>query len=387
MKTKPFIYVDNGATSFPKPPGVPEAISAALKDVPLSPGRSSHRGSLEAARILFNARERIAGLFKCGDSSRIVFTANVTESLNVGIMGLFPHFLRQGDHIITTPFEHNSVMRPLRFLEQTADISISFLSLNEKGEVDASSLFPLQRENTRLIIANHVSNVTGAVAPIEEIGAAKGNALFMVDAAQSAGVLPLDVEAMNIDFLAFTGHKALLGPTGTGGFYIRAGVDVKPLKRGGTGSRSEEEFQPGFSPDRYESGTPNTSGIAGLDGGVRFIMETGLETIYSHEFKLTGKFLKGLASIAGIRLFGPPADTQRAAVISLQVDGKSESQVAQILDREYGIQVRAGLHCSPATHKAIGTFPQGTVRFSFGYFNTEDDVNRCLQALSGIAAR
>ncbi len=387
MKTNPSIYVDNGATSFPKPPAVQEAITTALNEVPLSPGRSAHRGSLDAARILFTARERIASLFNCGDSSRIVFTANVTESLNIGIMGLFPHFLGPGDHVITTPFEHNSVMRPLRYLEQTADLSISLLSLNDKGEVDASSLFPLLQENTRLIIVNHVSNVTGVVAPIEEIGAVKGKALFMVDAAQSAGVLPLDIEAMNIDFLAFTGHKALLGPTGTGGFYIKEGVDVKPLKRGGTGSRSEEEFQPGFSPDRYESGTPNTLGIAGLEAGVRFIMETGLETIYSHELKLSTKFLKGLIRIKGIRLFGPPADTQRTAVISLQVEGKSESQVALILDREYGIQVRAGLHCSPATHKAIGTFPQGTVRFSFGYFNNEDDVSRCLNALNDIAAR
>lgn len=387
MKKKPFIYVDNGATSFPKPPGVQEAISTALNEVPLSPGRSAHRGSLEAARVLFAARERLAELFNCGDSSRIVFTANVTESLNVGIMGLFPHFLGPGDHVITTPFEHNSVMRPLRYLEQTADLSISLLSLNEKGEVDASSLFSLLRENTRLIIVNHVSNVTGAVAPIKEIGATKGNTLFMVDAAQSAGVLPLDIEAMNIDFLAFTGHKALLGPTGTGGFYIREGVDVKPLKRGGTGSRSEEEFQPGFSPDRYESGTPNTLGIAGLDAGVRFIMETGLETIYSHELKLTRMFLTGLVDIKGVHLIGPSAESERTAVVSLQVEGKSESEVAQILDREYGIQVRAGLHCSPATHRAIGTFPQGTVRFSFGYFNDEDDVRCCLQALSEITAR
>ncbi len=384
---KSLVYADNAATSFPKPAKVLSAVGETLKNMALSPGRSAHGHSLEAGRVLFNARERIAELFNCADSSRIIFTANVTESLNVGIMGLFPHILQPGDHVITSPFEHNSVMRPLRYLEQTADIEISFFPLDVNGEVDVSVLPGLLRHNSRLIVVNHVSNVTGAITPIEEIGAKKGDALFMVDAAQSAGILPLDVELQNIDFLAFTGHKGLFGPTGTGGFYLKKGVKLNPLKRGGTGSRSEEELQPSFSPDRYESGTPNTLGIAGLDAGVQFILETGLETIFSHEYCLTKKFIDGLADIEGIRLFGPAIGRKRTAVVSLQVAGKSESEVAYLLDRDYGIQVRAGLHCSPASHKAIETFPQGTVRFSFGLFNNEEDIVKCLDALQQIALK
>lgn len=379
------IYADNAATSFPKPREVLDAVASVLDKVSLSPGRSAHRYSLECSRIIFNAREALAQLFNCPDSSRIAFTCNVTEALNVGIFGLAGVKLYPGDHVITTALEHNSVMRPLRYLEKTADISISILPVSGEGEVMVSELPHLMRDNTRLIVANHVSNVSGAVTDIEAIGRQKGAALFMVDAAQSAGVFPIDVVRMNIDMLAFTGHKSLLGPTGSGGFYLRQGLALRPLKMGGTGSNSETEIQPDFMPDLYEAGTPNTVGIAGLGAGVGFVSRTGLAVIREHEQRLCRLFLEGLARMKEITVYGPAQGKERAAVISLRVKGKSESEIAQRLDRDFNIMVRAGLHCAPGAHRTMGTFADGTVRFSFGFFNTEADVAACLTALEIIS--
>lgn len=383
----PFIYADNAATSFPKPRQVLEAVATALGSMSLSPGRSAHRFSLESSRLIFDTREALAEFFNCPDSSRISFTCNVTEALNVGIFGLLGETLHPGDHVITTALEHNAVMRPLRHLEKTAGIGISILPVSGEGEVMVSELPRLMRDNTRLIVVNHVSNVTGAVADIEAIGRQKGEAFLLVDAAQSAGVFPIDVVRMNIDMLAFTGHKSLLGPTGSGGFYLRPGPGLRPLKMGGTGSNSETEIQPDFMPDCYEAGTPNTLGIAGLGAGLNFVTGTGLAVIRAHEQRLCRLFLDGLAQIKGVTIFGPPADRERAAVISLKVSGKSESEVAQRLDRDFHIMVRAGLHCAPAAHRAIGTFAEGTVRFSFGFFNTEADVTACLAALEIISGK
>jgi len=379
------IYADNAATSFPKPREVLDAVSSVLDRVSLSPGRSAHQYSLECSRIIFDTREALAEFFNCPDSSRIAFTCNVTEALNVGVFGLFGIKLHPGDHVITTALEHNSVMRPLRYLEKTAAISISILPVSGDGEVMVSELPRLMRDNTRLIVANHVSNVTGAVADIEAMGRQKGDALFMVDAAQSAGVFPIDVMEMNIDMLAFTGHKSLLGPTGTGGFYLRPGLSLRPLKMGGTGSNSETEIQPDFMPDLYEAGTPNTIGIAGLGAGVNFVSSTGLAAIREHEQRLCRLFLDGVGRMKEVTVYGPAADKDRAAVISLRVRGKSESGVAQSLDRDFNIMVRAGLHCAPGAHRAMKTFADGTVRFSFGFFNTEADVAACLKALEIIS--
>ncbi|MBI5557049.1 MAG: aminotransferase class V-fold PLP-dependent enzyme [Deltaproteobacteria bacterium] len=388
MDSKPApIYVDNAATSFPKPREVIDTISSLLGGMSLSPGRSAHRYSLECSRIIFEARETLASFFNCPDSSRIAFACNVTEALNAGILGLFGTALHPGDHVITTPFEHNSVMRPLRYLEKNAGLTLSILPLSDEGEVMVSELPRLMRDNTRLIVVNHVSNVTGSVVDLEEIGRLKGECLLMVDAAQSAGVFSIDVKKMHIDMLAFTGHKSLFGPTGSGGFYLREGLALQPLKMGGTGSNSETEVQPDFMPDIYEAGTPNTLGIAGLGSGVEFIVKTGLAAIRGHEQRLCALFLDGLRQLKNVTVFGPGAGRQRAAVVSLRVKGKSESEVAFRLDREFGVMVRAGLHCAPAAHRAIGTFPAGTVRFSFGYFNTEKDVATCLRGLDMIAAR
>ncbi len=380
---KPVIYLDNAATSFPKPAAVAEAMANLINTSALSPGRAAHEFSLAAGRVIYEAREAVAELFHYPDSSRVIFTSNITESLNTGILGL----LQPGDHVITTGMEHNSVMRPLRFLEKTKGITVSIMPTSGTGEIDPADLPRLLKRNTRLIVVNHVSNVTGAVAPLAEIGKLKGDAVFMVDTAQSAGVFAIDMEAFGIDFLAFTGHKSLLGPTGTGGFILRQGLAIAPLKLGGTGSNSEKEEQPTLLPDCYEAGTPNTLGIAGLLAGIQFIRQTGLDTIRQHEQALTALFLDGLLAIGGITQYGPVDPSRRGAVVSITMAGKSVSDLAFALGRNFRIMTRAGLHCAPAAHKTIGTFPEGTLRVSFGCFNREQDVHDCLAALAQIRSQ
>ncbi len=388
MVAPPLLYADNAATSWPKPKEVQEKTAALLTGQPLSPGRAAHRCSLEAGRIIFTVREALARFFNCPDSSRVIFTSGITESLNTAILGLYPHILSPGSHVITTPLEHNSVMRPLRHLERTAGIRISTLPLDAStGTVNTAALPSLLRDDTRLIVVNHVSNVTGAVADLERIGRCKGKALFMVDAAQSAGIFPLDVQAMDIDILGFTGHKSLLGPTGTGGFWLAPGIDLHPLKLGGTGSNSEQELQPDFSPDRYEAGTPNTLGIAGLGAGLSYILQRGMATIRKHEQRLTRRFLEGLAGLERVQVFGPVSMQHRGAVISLRIRDMGVSEAAHALDRRHNIMVRSGLHCAPAAHRALGTFPEGTIRFSFGPFSTEEEIDRCLHGLEELCKR
>ncbi len=381
MHENPAIYLDNAATSFPKPVEVADAMDRLLRESALSPGRAAHAYSLAASRIIFETREALARLFSCPDSSRVAFTANVTESLNLGMFGL----IKAGDHVITTGMEHNSVMRPLRHLESTLGIQISILPTSNSGEIEPGDIPVLMQKNTRLIVINHVSNVTGSVVDLAAIGQAKENAIFMVDAAQSAGIFPIDIEAMGIDFLAFTGHKALFGPTGTGGFITSPGLALAPLKLGGTGSNSEHEEQPQLAPDCYESGTPNTLGIAGLQAGLSFIEKTGLDAIRAHELNLTNRLLDGLGHIKGVTVHGPGTGTERGSAVSITMEGRSVSDIAFILDRQYNIMTRAGLHCAPAAHRTINTFPEGTLRFSSGYFNSEDDITRCLTALESIA--
>ncbi|OGQ88825.1 MAG: cysteine desulfurase [Deltaproteobacteria bacterium RIFOXYD12_FULL_56_24] len=376
------IYLDNAATSFPKPPEVAEAMHRLLREISLSPGRSAHRFSLAASRVIFETRERLAEFFGCQNSSRVVFTSNVTEALNVGIFGL----LTPGDQVLTTGMEHNSVMRPLRHLEKTKGIRLSFLPTSAIGTIDPDDIPRRLSAKTRLIIINHLSNVTGAVADLAAIGNRKGEALLMVDAAQSAGVFPLDMEEMGIDFLAFTGHKGLFGPTGTGGFLLREELMLPPLTMGGTGSNSEQEEQPQGMPDCHESGTPNTLGIGGLAAGLEFIRQTGRETIRRHEEHLTSLLLDGLSQIKGLTVYGPPVGAGRGSVVSLTMAGRSVADLAFLLDRHYGIMARGGLHCAPAAHRSIGTFPQGTLRFSPGFFNTEAEIQAVLAALDQISS-
>ena len=382
MPDSPPIYLDNAATSFPKPPEVAAAMHRLIQEISLSPGRSAHRFSLAASRVIFEAREQVAEFFGCPDSSRVVFTSNVTEALNVGIFGL----LQPGDQVLTTGMEHNSVMRPLRYLEKTRGISLTILPTSPTGNIDPDDIPNHLNAKTRLIIINHVSNVTGAMADLGAIGTRKGGALLMVDAAQSAGVFPLDMEAFSIDFLAFTGHKGLFGPTGTGGFLLRQGLVLPPLTMGGTGSNSEFEEQPQLMPDCFESGTPNTLGIAGLAAGLAFIKKTGRETIRLHEERLTRLLLEGLTRIPGVTVHGPPPGTNRGSAVSLTMTGKSVADLAFLLDRNHGVMARAGLHCAPAAHRSIGTFPQGTLRLSPGFFNTEGEIQAVLAALARISS-
>ncbi len=382
---KRVVYFDNAATSYPKPEGVIRAMERFSREVGASPGRSAHRLALEAGRIVFETREKISALFGLKNSSRVVLGMNATEGLNQGLMGL----LRPGDHVITSPLEHNSVMRPLRFLEKEG-LQITILPCATEGFLEPLDAQKAIRKNTKMVILNHGSNVVGTLQPLAEFGETcrKHGILFLVDAAQSAGAFPIDIEGDKIDLLAFTGHKALFGPQGTGGLIIGDRVreeEMIPMKRGGTGSRSALEEQPDFLPDLCESGTPNTVGLAGLSAGLDFIFGEELEKIREHERTLTGRLLEGLRSTRGIRIYGPQNAEKQLSTVSFNIEGISPSEAGLRLDEEYGILCRVGLHCSPASHRTLGTFPEGTVRFSMGYFNTPEEVDLAVQAVSQLS--
>jgi len=379
------IYFDNAATSFPKPSQVVDAIHHFLTHVGASPGRSGHRLSVEASRIVYDTREALAQLFNIKDPLRIVFGHNVTAALNLALKGL----LRPGDHVITSSMEHNSVMRPLRSLERQG-VRVSVIPCSARGFLDPADVNKAIGLDTRLIVLNHASNVTGTFLPVPEVGriARQHDLLFLVDAAQTAGSCTIDVEADSIDLLAFTGHKNLLGPTGTGGLCIGPRVPVEgfeSLTQGGTGSHSEFEQQPDFLPDKYESGTSNAAGLAGLGAGVRFVLETGVDRIRRHEMELTQQLLEGLASIQNVTVYGPQDASLQVATISFNIGGMEPSEVGLRLDEEYGIMCRPGLHCGPSAHKTIGTFPRGTVRLALGVFSTKEEVAKAIEAVRDMA--
>jgi cysteine desulfurase/selenocysteine lyase len=378
------IYLDNPATSWPKPPQVKEAMNRFMEEVGANPGRSGHFLSIEAARIVYETREALSVLFHVKDSSRIIFTLNATESMNLALKGL----LKPRDHVITSSMEHNSVMRPLRDLERKG-ITLTVVPCFEDGTLDPREVEKRIQSTTRMIVLNHASNVTGTLLPILEIGKIAGahNLLFLVDAAQTAGAYPIDVEKDGIDLLAFTGHKSLYGPQGTGGLVIGERINEKemvPLKQGGTGSRSEFEEQPDFLPDRFESGTPNGVGIAGLLAGVQFVLEKGVEQIRQHEIGLTQKVIEGLRRISRVKLYGPQNQRDRIATLSFNFTHLSPSEGALRLEKEFGILCRPGLHCAPSAHRTIGTFPEGTIRFGLSVFNTEEEIDAAIQAVSSI---
>lgn len=378
------IYFDNAATSWPKPPETIAAMQNYLQNIGGSPGRSGHSLSIEAARIIFAAREKLAELFNIPDPLRIVLTKNATEALNIAIFGL----LKPGDHVITSGMEHNSVMRPLRLMEARG-IRITVIPCDKTGLLDPAQIAGAIEKNTKAIFITHASNVTGTVLPVADIGpiARDHDLVLCVDAAQTAGSYPIDVLDMNIDLLAFTGHKSLLGPSGTGGLYIREGLEknITPLCVGGTGSRSEMEAQPDFMPDRYEAGTPNTARFAGLRAGVEFVLSRGLDEIKSKEENLTKVFIEGIGNLPGITLYGQTSVDQRIPVVSFNIDGMDPAAVAWEIDERFKIMSRSGLQCAPAAHKTIGTYPVGTVRFSFSYFNTEEQVIQSIEALEQIS--
>jgi len=380
------VYFDNAATSWPKPESMMQAMTDFNAGIGASPGRSAHRRSVDSGRLIFEARGRADGILGAEEPLGIVFTKNGTEALNIAITGL----LKPGDSCITSSMEHNSVMRPLRSLELSG-VRLDIVGCSESGMLDPDNIKRAIRPDTRAIYLMHASNVTGNVMPVAEVGliAKEHGIIFCVDAAQTAGAVPIDVKGMGIDMLAFTGHKSMFGPQGTGGLYIRKGLEgmIEPIMSGGTGSRSEYEHQPDFMPDKYESGTPNTIGIAGLSAGIRFVEKTGVGLIRDKERSLLQNFIEGLKKIRGAIIYGSQPVSDRIAVVSFNLEGISPSEASLILDEKYNIMCRPGLHCAPQAHRTIGTFPAGTLRFSFGYFNTEEEIEYGLKALYEISRR
>ncbi|MCL6610044.1 MAG: aminotransferase class V-fold PLP-dependent enzyme [Peptococcaceae bacterium] len=377
------IYFDNAATTWPKPPEVLEAMNRCVREIGANPGRAGHKMAVMANEMVDSTRKKLAAMFNIEPKNygRIIFALNATEALNLAIKGL----VKSGDHVVTSSMEHNSVARPLNRLEKEG-VQVTRVKCDGEGNLDPQDVRGAIRPNTRLIAVIHASNVTGTVMPLEEIGKAAGEAgaVFLVDAAQSAGVLDIDVKKMNIGLLAFPGHKGLLGPTGTGGLYIGEGIVLEPLKEGGTGSRSELPGMPETLPDRYEAGTLNTVGIAGLGAGIDYIMKEGMEKIRRYELELTGRFIEGASRIPGLKIYGPKRAGVRAPVVSFLIEGRDSSEIGGILDRNYGVACRAGLHCAPDAHRTLGTFGLKLVRFSFSCFNTAEEVDRALGALDEI---
>jgi cysteine desulfurase/selenocysteine lyase len=379
------IYLDNAATSWPKPPEVMRAMQDFVERAGGNPGRSGHRLSIEAGRILYDVREAVAEFFGASDPLRLIFTLNATHALNLALRGV----LRPGDRVVTSGMEHNAVMRPLRALEERS-VEVVIVPCAQDGALAPKALEAEVEPGTRLVVLNHASNVTGTLLPIEQAAsiAHDAGALLLVDTAQSAGSVPVDMERMGIDLLAFTGHKGLYGPTGTGGLLLSRGFDpsqLEPLVRGGTGSRSEFERQPDDLPDRFESGTPNGMGIAGLGAGIAVVKGQGLETIRGHEVHLMKRLRQGLSSLPRVRLYGPEDPELTTAILSFTVTGKRVSEIGQRLDEEHGILCRVGLHCAPAAHKTIGSFPEGTVRLAPGGTTSEADIDAAVRAVEAIA--
>jgi len=375
------IYLDNAATSWPKCPQVSAAMQEYLCECGGSPGRAGHGKSLTSSRMVYDTRDQLSTLFNAPSADRVIFVKNATEALNIILFG----FLNPGDHVVTSAMEHNAVMRPLRQLE-TCGINLSVAACDAQGRLDIDSLRQLLTPKTRLILVNHASNVTGTIQPIAEIGAlAKETGIrFAVDAAQTAGVCLLDMQQNVIDFLAFTGHKGLGGPQGTGGLALGPDVDLRPLIFGGTGSASESELQPEFLPDKLESGTLNAIGLAGLGAALADLACFGIGQVLSHEQKLMRRFRDGLSELPLIEVYGPVDPAESVGVLSLNVAGIPCDEVGVRLEQQFGILTRTGLHCAPAAHRNIGTLAKGTVRFSVSRFTTETEIDAALAALAII---
>ncbi|MFN2340509.1 MAG: aminotransferase class V-fold PLP-dependent enzyme [Halanaerobium sp.] len=378
------IYLDNAATSRDKAEVVKKAILNYYENIACSPGRGGYEDSLKAGRIIIEARNTIADFFNVDNSKQIIFTHNVTYALNIGIKGI----LNKGDHVITSTMEHNSVLRPLNRLEKNGVIDVDYIQCDQKGRLNPAEVKAAINKKTKLIILTYASNVSGTIMPVQEIGeiAAQNNIYFMLDTAQAAGVYDIDFKKLKVDFLAFTGHKALMGPTGTGGFAIskKMAAELEPLIEGGTGSKSDLEEQPDFLPDKFESGTMNTMGINGLKAGVEFIQKTGVKKIREHELQLAKVFLEGLKKIPEINIIGPADLKEQVPTFSITAGDRDLGQLSYELDEKYNIMTRSGLHCAPFAHKTLGTFPEGSLRFSIGYFNTIEEIETALRALNDV---
>ena len=380
------IYLDNASTSFPKAEGVAEAVYHYLKDCGCNINRGGYDEAYQAEETVLRTRQQLTELFHGPDCRNVVFTRNITESLNVLLKG----FLKAGDHVLVSAMEHNAVMRPLIQLTEQG-VSFDRIPCMADGTLDVSAMDRLLRENTRAVVMLHASNVCGTLIPVETVGAfCHAHGLrFILDTAQTAGVFPIDMEAMHIDALAFTGHKGLLGPQGIGGFILQPDMVplVQPLIAGGTGSISHEEQMPSFMPDRFEAGTMNLPGIMGLHAALRWLEQETIDAVRSHELELTERFLSGALDIPHLRVIGRQDIAERAGVVSVVPENADPALVADALGREYGIMVRVGLHCAPNAHKTLGTFPTGTIRFSFGRWNTPQQVDTALSALRELCGR
>lgn len=375
-------YFDNSATSNPKPSSVVEKVTEALTKYNGNPGRSGYKKAIEIDREIYNVRLKIAQFFNVKNPLQIAFTANASESLNFAIKGLG----LENCHVISSVFEHNSVLRPLHYLEDEKNVSLSFMEPVQNSDEFITNLSQLVREDTKAVILNHISNVTGNITDIKAVGkfCREKNLLFIVDASQSAGFMKIDVEECNINILCFTGHKSLFGIQGTGGIYVEEGILLNPLLEGGTGSFSKLPRQPKTMPELLECGTINTPGILALGAGIDFINSVGIENIQKHEYELTAKFINEISQIKNIIIYGDEKNF-RGPVVSINIKNIPSSDLSAILDEEFNICTRGGFHCAPLAHKFLGTYENGTVRFSFGFFNTIEEINYAVNALKEIA--
>ena len=376
------IYLDNAATTLHKPPQVMEAVLHAMITMG-NAARGAHGGALEASRTVFGTREKLARLFSCRRADHVVFTANSTEALNIAINGT----IHRGDHVISTDCEHNSVLRPLYRLEEERGVELDFVPADRQGRVDYSDFERLMRPNTRAVVCTHCSNLTGNIMDLARISdiAHRHGALLLVDASQTAGTVPIHMEALGVDVLCFTGHKGLMGPQGTGGLCIRPGVEIAPWKVGGSGVHSYDRHQPMEYPTRLEAGTLNSHGIAGLSAALDVILERGVEDIQRAEHALMQRFYEGVRDIPGITVYGDFSVPERCAIVALNIRDYDSSAVSDELTVTYGIATRPGAHCAPRMHKALGTTEQGAVRFSFSFYNTEQEVDAAIAAVRAIA--
>ncbi|NLC45290.1 MAG: aminotransferase class V-fold PLP-dependent enzyme, partial [Clostridiales bacterium] len=353
------IYMDNAATTWPKPPEVIRAVTNCMEKYGANPGRSGHKMAIEAGQILLYTREMLCELFDLHDPFQIIFTSNATDSLNLAIQGS----VLPGDHVISTSMEHNAVVRPLKEMEKQG-LKLTIIPCAPDGSIDPDDISKAIQPATRLIVTTHASNVTGTILPIEAIGKiARSHGIpYLVDAAQTAGVLPIDLSKLPVDMMAFPGHKGLLGPQGTGGLYIHPNINLRAIRQGGTGSQSESLYQPDMLPDKFESGTLNTPGIAGLGAGVKSILKEGQTKMLSHERRLGKLFLEALSHIREIKIYGPCDVSKQTGIVTINLKNKDSSEISNLLDERYDIAVRGGLHCAPLAHETLGTLHQGAVR-------------------------
>ncbi|PZE19080.1 aminotransferase class V-fold PLP-dependent enzyme [Paenibacillus xerothermodurans] len=376
-------YFDHAASSWPKPPEVVSAMQDVMLHYAANPGRGSHRMAVQASRTLFEARRNLAKLFRIKNPNDISFTLNTTMALNQAILG----FVKPGDHVVCTAVEHNSVRRPLEFLKQTRGIHITYVATDSTGALTVDEVRDAIRPETTLMVCSHSSNLLGSILPVAELGqlCRDRKIRLLVDAAQTAGTLEVDVVQMGIDMLAFPGHKGLLGPQGTGGLYVAPDLELTPLLYGGTGSQSEAIEQPTVRPDRYESGTQNTVGIAGLNEGVKFVLHETVEQIHKREWNHTQRIMDALMSTNGVTVLGPQLGRDKTGIVSFNVHQADSSEVAFILDQSFQIAVRAGYHCTPLAHATAGTMDRGAVRASVGYYTSDEEVDRLITAVREIA--